>query len=165
MTLKEDLLNEIEETRVRYHRLLDAIPESEYARQSGNEAWTVGDALYHLTLGPRAIAFEAWMILHARGLYQFWMRHFPLEWFHRLNARFARSDARRWSRAKLGSAYENAHAALRSALTRTREEDLARSATYPAGLEVLLAGEVSLERLFRYAQAHFEAHAAQIDRR
>jgi hypothetical protein len=163
MTLKDDLLQEIEETRGRFQQLLDSIPESDYPRQSGNSAWTVGNVLYHVTLGPRAIVFEAWMILHARGLYQFGMRHFPSEQFNRINAKFARRDARRLSRAGLAKAYENAHAALRSALMRVREQDFTRSVIYPIDLEPMIAGEVSVERLFRYAKAHFEAHAEQIN--
>jgi uncharacterized damage-inducible protein DinB len=162
MTLKDELLAEIEETRERFLKFLDSIPESEYTRQSGNAAWTVGDVLYHVTLGPRAIVFEAWMMIHVRGLYQFGMRHFPSEQFNRINAKFARRDARQLSRAGLAKAYQNAHTALRSALRRVREQDFARSVIYPANLEPMIAGEVSVERLFRYAKAHFEAHAEQI---
>ncbi len=162
MTLKEDLLKEIEETRARFLQLLESIPESEYARPSGNAAWTVGDALYHLTLGPRAIAFEAWMIVHARGLFQFGMRHFPSKWFNRVNAQFARRDARRLSRAGLAKAYENAHAGLRSVLRRMREEDFARSVVYPNEFVAELAGAVNTERLIHYVKGHLEVHAAQI---
>jgi hypothetical protein len=163
MALKDDLLKEIEETRERFQQLLDSIPESDYPRQSDNSAWTVGDVLYHVTLGPRAIVFEAWMIIHARGLYQFGMQHFPSEQFNRINAKFARRDARRLSRAGLGNSYENAHAALRFALMQVREQDFARSVIYPTGLEPMIAGEVSVERLFHYAKNHFEAHAEQIN--
>ena len=165
MTLKDDLLKDIEETRGRFHALLDSVPESEYTRQSGNAAWTVGDVLYHVALGPRAIVLEGWMIVHARRLFQFVMRHFPSKGFNRANAWFGRREPRRLNRAGLGNAYENGHAALRSALMRMREQDFARSVVYPADLEAMLAGEVSVERLFRYAKDHFEAHAAQIIRR
>ena len=165
MTLKNDLFKDIEETRKRFHQLLDSIPESEYARQSGNAAWTVGNVLYHVTLGPRAIVFEVWMIVHARGLYQFGMLHFPSRWFNRVNAWFGRREPRQLSRAGLGNAYENAHTALRSALRRTREQDFARSVVYPAELVAELAGKVSVERLFRYTKWHFEVHEGQIQQR
>jgi hypothetical protein len=141
LTLKNDLLKKIEETRGRFQQLLDSIPESDYVPQSGNAAWTVGDVLHHVTLGPRAIVFEAWMMLHARGLYQVGMRHFPSEWFNRVNAKFARREARRLSRAGLENSYENAHPALRSALMRVREQDFARSLAHPADLEPMIAGE------------------------
>ena len=39
MTLKDKLLAELEKARTDYLRLLESIPESEYSRPSGNEAW------------------------------------------------------------------------------------------------------------------------------
>ena len=99
MTLQDELLTEIEDTRARFLQFLDSIPEAEYSRLSGNEASTVGEELYHVTLGPRAIALEVWMILHARGLFQFGLRYLPARWFNRINAWFARRDTRRFRRA------------------------------------------------------------------
>jgi hypothetical protein len=43
-----------------------------------------------------------------------------------------------------------------------READLTRSVQYPDSFVMELAGEVTVERLFRYIRLHFEIHASQI---
>ena len=162
MASREDLFTILETTQEDYMRLLESIPESDYAGPSSNEAWTVGDLLFHITLGPRAVALEVWMILHARGLFQLAMNLFPSRAFNRVNAWFGRRDARRLTRSGLASRYEKGHAALRSVLRRAREQDLARSVVYPQKFVAELAGEVTVERLVRYAQDHVKVHAGQI---
>ena len=162
VSLKDELLDEIEGTRQRFLQLLDTIPEENYALPSENPAWSVGDVLFHLTLGPRALAFEMWMLIHANGVFQWELRILPTRAFNRINAWFARRDAHRLSRAGLRKAYENAHAALRSVLKRVREQDFARSVVYPTDFVPELACEVDVERLARYVKVHFEVHSMQI---
>ncbi|MEW5940727.1 MAG: DinB family protein [Chloroflexota bacterium] len=164
MTHKDELLSEIEETRERFLYFLESIPEAEYARPSDNPAWTVGDVLYHVTLGPWALAFELWVFVHAHGLFQFAMKIFPSRLFNRVNAWFARKDARRLERAEMAKTYERGHARLRAVLEKVREKDLSKSVTYPAEFVSELAGEVNVERLVHYVTGHFELHAAQIQR-
>lgn len=147
-------------TRERFRALLDSIPESEYELPTDNPAWTVGDILFHITLGPRALAFEIWMIVHARGFFQFVMAHFPSRLFNRVNAWFGRRS--RVSRQGLLKAYEAGHAIIRSRLRRTREEDFSKSVVYPASFVAEIAGEVTVERLFRYVKGHFEVHEAAL---
>ena len=150
-------------TREKFLALLDSIPESDYSLPTDNPAWTVGDVLYHITLGPHALSFEIWMIIHARGLFQFGMNIFPTKFFNKVNASFARRG-NRINRQMLIKAYEAGHASVRSSLRRTREEQMKLSVVYPADLEAMLAGEVTVERLFHYVKNHFEAHANQIKR-
>ena len=158
---KRELEDELERTYERFVMLVESIPESDYALPTDTQGWKVGDLLFHITLGPRALALEIWMILHARGLFQFGMRHFPSRMFNRVNALFGR-QGKRVSRQGLLNAYGNAHAVIRSRLRRTREEDLTHSVIYPAEFVAELAGEVTVERLFRYVKGHFEAHAGQL---
>lgn len=159
---KESLLATLERAREEYLRLLESIPESDYCKPSSNEAWTVGDVLFHITLGPSALALEAWMILHARGLFQLAMNVFPSRTFNRVNAWFARRDVRGLSRAGLAKKYESGHAALRSVLMRARDENLAHSVVYPDEFVAELAGTVTVERLVRYALGHVQLHAGQV---
>jgi len=162
--IKTKLVNEIRETREKFFALLDSIPESDYSLPTDNPAWTVGDVLYHITLGPHALAFEVWMIIHARWLFQIGMNTFPSKFFNRVNARFARRG-NRINRQMLIKAYEAGHASVRSSLRRTREEQMKLSVVYPADLEEMLAGNCSVERLFHYVKDHFEVHANQIKSR
>jgi hypothetical protein len=155
------LEQEMEETRERFLALLNSIPEADYNLPTDNPAWSVGDILYHITLGPQALALEIWMIIHARGLFQFTMRHFPSNLFNRVNARITR-QGKRVTRTKLIQLYESAHAGLIARLHQTREEDLNKSVIYPAEMEAMLAGETSVEKLFHYVKDHFEAHKNSI---
>ncbi|MBK8617770.1 MAG: DinB family protein [Anaerolineales bacterium] len=163
MTLKQDLAQELHETHERFLALVNSIPEADYALPTDNPEWTVGDVLYHITLGPQALSFEIWMIIHARGLFQLGMNTFPSKFFNQINARFARRG-NRINRQMLIEAYEAGHAGIRSRLRRTREADMQKSVVYPADLEALLAGECSVERLFHYVKDHFEAHQGQLKR-
>jgi hypothetical protein len=158
------LEQEMEATREQFLALLASIPESAYSLPTDNSAWTIGDILYHLTLGPKALILEIWMILHARGLFQFALNHFPSKTFNRLNARFSRRS-NNVTRAKLIELYEAAHTNVLATLRKTREEDLSKSVVYPAELEAMLAGETSVEKLFHYVKNHFEAHRASIRRK
>jgi hypothetical protein len=121
----------------------------------------VGDILFHITLGPQALALEVWLTLYARGIYQLAMRYFPSRTFNRLNAWFG-NRKRRISRQGLIKAYGQSHAVIKSRLRRVREEDLAASVVYPVDYVSDLAGEVSVERLFRYVKGHFEAHEREL---
>lgn len=163
MTLKQNLGHELQETHEKFLALLESIPEADYALPTDNPAWTIGDMLYHITLGPRALTLELWMIIHFRGLFHFGMKFFPSKLFNRLNALFARRGTR-INRQVLRRTYEAGHAGIRSMLRRTKEQDFSKSVTYPAEFVSELGGEVSVERLFRYAQEHFEIHRQQLKR-
>ena len=155
---KTELEQELDETHRRFVALVESIPESEYPLPTDNPAWTVGDILFHITLGPRALALEAWMTIHATGLYNLLMRHFPSRFFNSVNAWFGSGRSQRVSRQRLLKAYGKAHAVIKSRLRRAREEDLLITAVYPLDYVSDLKGEVSVERLFRYVTGHFEEH-------
>lgn len=161
MGLKEELANELETTRQNFHHLLDSIPEALYVHPSENPAWTIGDVLYHLTLGSPAIRFEIWMIRHASGIYQLLLNDTISRLFNRINALFARRG-QRVTRQRLIKAYEAGHAGLVSSLRRMQAEDFARSVNYPEAFISELAGVATIERLFRYIKLHFDIHAGQI---
>lgn len=154
---KADLEKELDETHRRFFALVESIPEADYPLPTENPAWTVGDILYHITLGPRALALEIWVTIHAGGLYNLLMRHFPSRFFNSVNAWFG-NRRRRISRQSLLKAYGRAHTVIKSRLRRTREEDLLKTAVYPLDYVSDLKGEVSVERLFRYVTGHFEEH-------
>ena len=161
MTLREEVARELETTRQDFHHLLDSVPEASYHHPSLNPAWTIGDVLYHITLGPPALRFEIWMIRHAHGLFQLAMNDLTSNIFNRVNAVFARRP-KRITRQSLLKAYEAGHAGMMSSLKRTREDEFQKSIRYPKSFVAELAGEVTVESLFRYVRGHFEIHAEQI---
>jgi len=161
MDIKENLTREMENTLQNFHHLLDSVPETFYDHLSSNPAWTISDVLYHITLGPPALRFEIWMILHARGLFQLFLNDFIAGIFNRINAMFAQRP-KRITRQGLTKAYEAGHAGLVSSLNRLNEDNLRKSVIYPKSLVPEIAGEVSVEKLFHYVTEHFEIHANQI---
>ena len=161
---KQEIEQELDETQRRFIDLVESIPESDYSLPSDNPAWTVGDILFHITLGPRALALEIWMTIYAAGLYNLLMRHFPSRFFNSVNAWFGSGRSTRVNRQSLLKAYGEAHAVIKSRLKRTREEDLAKTAVYPLDYVSDLKGKVSVERLFRYVTGHFEEHERALRR-
>ena len=163
MNLKEELAQEMEITRKNFHHLLDSVPEALYHHPSSNPAWTIGGVLYHITLGPSALRFEIWMIRYARWLFQIAMNDATAYIFNRINKLFARNP-KRITRQMLKNTYEAGHTGLMSSLKRIRENDFQKSVIYPASFVPELAGEVSIERIFRYVTEHFDIHAEQINK-
>lgn len=162
---KLELEQQLEETHRRFIALVESIPETDYDLPTDNPAWKVGDILFHITLGPRALALEIWLTIHVSGLYNFAMRHFPSRLFNWVNAWFGSGRSARVSRQGLLKAYGQAHAVIKSELRRAREADLIKTAVYPLDYVSDLKGEVSVERLFRYVTGHFEEHEAALRRR
>jgi len=163
VTLKEELAKELEAARLGFHQLLDSVPEAFYHHPSLNPAWTIGDVLYHITLGPPAIRLEIWMIRRTRGLFQLAMNNLTSSIFNKANALFARRPKRITSQSLL-KAYEAGHAGMISSLRWTRKDEFQKSVRYPESFVRELAGEVTVERLFRYVKGHFEIHAEQIQK-
>lgn len=159
--IKEELAGEMETTRRDFHHLLDSVPETSYNHPSLNPAWTIGDVLYHITLGPFALRFEIWMICRARWLFQRGLNSVTAGIFNRANALFARRP-KQVTRQSLLKSYETGHAGLMSSLKRKEETDFTKSVTYPKSFVAELSGEVNVERLFRYTKGHFDVHAEQI---
>jgi len=161
MGVREQLAEEMESARRGFHHLVDSVPESAYSHPSDNPAWTIGDVLYHITLGPPALQFEIWMIRYFPRVYPLVMNRVVTNLFNRVNAIFT-GRPKRINRQMLIQAYENGHAGLVSRLNRMRDTDFQRSVMYPPEFVSDLAGTVSVERLFHYVKGHFDAHKAEI---
>lgn len=164
MGVREQLAEELEAARAGFHHLVISVPERAYSHPSDNPAWTIGDVLYHITLGPPALQFEIWMIRHVPGIYPLVMNPFVTNLFNRINAIFT-GRPKRIHRQMLIQAYEKGHAGLVSSLNRMGEEDFQRSVIYPPEFVSDLAGTVSIERLFHYVKGHFDAHEAEVQKK
>lgn len=161
MTLLDELQGEMEATRRAFHSLLDEVPDEALDLPSDNPAWTVRQVLYHMSIAPRMLVADARLLTGNPRLYQPLLRLFPARLFHFLNERLTRRGARGLDRAGLRRAYDDAHAKALHALQSCAGGDFHRPVAYP-DWDPLLAGNVDLERLFRYVRRHFEAHAPQV---
>jgi uncharacterized damage-inducible protein DinB len=158
---KAALRREMEETRLAFHALLDEIPDAALDRPSDNPAWTIRQVLYHMSLAPRLLGADVKLIVRQNWLVRLAPKLVPRRLFNWGNARLTRWQGGRKDRRQLAAEYDRAHASAVKALDGVTEAQLAMSLIYP-DWDPLLAGEVTLERLFHYVRDHFEQHAAQI---
>ncbi|MDL1912697.1 DinB family protein [Chloroflexi bacterium CFX6] len=164
MSLKEELVREMETTRRDFHHLLDSVPEAFYRLPSDNPAWTVGEVLFHMSLAPRFLTADLRLLLGQAWMARIVGALIPKSLFDRLNEYFTKRWAsRNMTREKLRRAYDTAHENALRALEKLREEDFGKSLEYP-NYDELLSGVVSVEKLYRYITIHFHAHAEQIRR-
>jgi hypothetical protein len=161
VSVRQQLNQEMEDTRLAFHRLLDQVPPEAYRLASDNPAWTIGEVLYHMSLAPRLIGTDVRMISGQGRLSQLIPRLVPRSLFDWLNVWVTRFGARNISREHLARSYDQAHAAASRALASISDDDFGKSLNYP-GWDPLLSGEVTLHRLFSYIKLHFDAHAEQI---
>jgi hypothetical protein len=161
MGRKEEIFTELESTRREFHLLVASVPVESYRSPSANSAWTIGDVLYHITLGPPAIRAEVWMIRYADWLFSAVLNNGTARIFNWGNALFARHP-KQISPQILIKSYENGNSGLLTSLKGIRNADFDKSIHYPDSFVKELAGIVTVERLFRYIKLHFEIHASQI---
>ena len=161
MSTKEVLRQEIEETKVRFHELLDFVPDEAFSLPSDNPAWTVGEVLYHMSIAPRNLGKDVKMIMGQSWLYRLFPKIMPKALFNWGNKHLTRYGARQLSREFLARKYDEAHNLTIKALDSLDETDFTKHVEYP-DWDPMLSGDVTLERLFHYIKAHFESHDAQI---
>jgi DinB superfamily len=162
MTVKEELMLEMESTRRDFHHLLDSVPEAIYHHPSDNPAWTIGEVLFHISLAPRFLTADLRMLIGQAWVSKLIGILIPKSIFDKLNEHFTRQWAsRNMTREKLGRAYDKAHNNAIHALENLNEDDFSKSLEYP-NYDELLTGVVTVEKLYRYITIHFRVHAEQI---
>jgi uncharacterized damage-inducible protein DinB len=161
MTTRAELREEIEATRARFHALLDEVPDDALSAPSDNPAWTIGEVLFHMSVAPRLMVTDVGAIRNHPVMVGAVARIIPQEAFDLWNKVYTREAGKRKDRRALADAYHAATDGILETLAELDDADLARRAIYP-GWDPLLAGEVTLERLFHYVHEHFETHEAQL---
>jgi hypothetical protein len=161
MATREELREEIEATRVRFQALLDEVPEDALTAPSDNPAWTIGEVLFHMSVAPRLMVADVGAIRKHPAMVGAVAGIVPQDVFDLWNKVYTREAGKRKDRAALAKSYDTATDRILDTLAKLEEADLARTAVYP-GWDPLLAGEVSLERLFHYVCDHFETHEAEL---
>jgi hypothetical protein len=161
MSIKEELRAELIQTHKAYHDLLADVPDEAFSKHSDNPAWTIGEVLFHMSLAPRFVVTDLRMIISRPWLAKIFAVLVPIPVFNRLNEFFTRYWSRNLNRKFLAEQYDTAHRRALNSLERLQEADFEKSLTYP-GYDPLLAGTVTVERLYRYMKLHFDVHAGQI---
>jgi uncharacterized damage-inducible protein DinB len=162
MNTREELRQEIMETRRRFHQLLERVPDEAFHLPSTTPEWTIGEVLYHMSLAPRFLTTDIKFIFGQSWFYRLLIRLVPKRLFDSLMVRLTRYGARHLSRQFLAKEYDKAHALTLAALDMVADEDFGKSILYP-DWDPQLSGQVTLERLFHYVTVHFDWHAAQVE--
>ena len=159
MNLKKELTLELESTHSEYIQFVTSIPVEFYEHSSSNPAWSIGDILYHIALGPRAILVETWMVRHAGWLLGTVLNNQTARIFNRGNALLVHQHIRITPQFLI-RVYGHGHAGLLNSLEKMPDADFNKSVRFPDSFVTELAGIVTVERLFRYIKLHFEIHAS-----
>ena len=161
MSIREELYEEIESTKIEFHKLLNSIPVEAYNLPSDNPDWNVGEVLYHMSIAPRMIGADVKMITGQSWFYRLFIRIMPKSLFNWLNKVLTRYGARNGTPEFLAQVYNKAHNITLKALAEVTDADFEKKLQYP-DWDPMLSGEVTLERLFHYIKRHFDSHAEQL---
>ena len=141
MPTKTEYIHALKETHRKFNKFLGTIPESNYSLPSDNTAWTIGEVLHHITLGPQIVGVEIKLMINRPRLFQFFMRYFPLGLINLINAFYARKQAKPTNKEEMRKAYHLSHLSLLNELRSVKEEDLQKTIVFPA-LEPTITGTV-----------------------
>ena len=83
--LREQILIELESTRVAFHELLNEISAEDLTKPSLNPAWNIAEMLYRMRLAPRNLLSDVRLIRNFK-----WVPKLPAGPFNRLNIYFTR---------------------------------------------------------------------------
>jgi hypothetical protein len=145
-----------------FRALVAAIPSQALDLPSRNPAWTVREVLFHMSLAPRFMFADVRMIIAHRLLARFVSRFFPQRLFNWLNKVYTARRGQTLSPDALLEEYERGHRTAIRTLSLVSDGDLDETFIYP-DWEPLLAGEITLERLFHYIKEHFQIHAQDLE--
>jgi hypothetical protein len=170
LSIREEIREELETTRARFHNILDSLSEQDLKKQSLNAGWTNGEILAHMTFGfividvllpmarlwgrlPKGSSKWFASLLNAfTGLFN---------WFNMLGAR---GQAKFFTHPRIGKIYDRAYFSLVKKLDSTRDDEWEHGMYYPTKWDATFDEFMTLEKLFHYPIAHFNFHAEQISR-
>jgi hypothetical protein len=145
----EEIRRDLEHTRTAFHELANSLTAEDFKKKTANDAWSVGQLMWHLAWGAQFATVGADAL---RGKRQFappqslfnWLN----PWITRLGARGANADS-------VTKKYEESHAKALAALDGISDEDLAKTVKP-------LYEEVTVADAFQIPPRHFEEHSTDI---
>ena len=168
--IREELRQELETTRAKFHSLLASLSEGDFQKQSLNLGWTNGEILAHMTFGFMVInvllrmarlwgrlpngssKWFAWLLNSFTGIFN---------WFNMLGAR---GQGKVSTHRRLGKIYDNVHFSLLKKMNSINDNEWERGMYYPTKWDSNFDKFMTLEKLFHYPVTHFNFHLKQISR-
>jgi mycothiol maleylpyruvate isomerase-like protein len=168
--IREEITKELDTTHAEFHRLLAALSEEDFQRQSLNPGWTNGEIVAHMTFGfivvnvllPMA---RLWGRL-PKGSSKWFagLLNSFTGFFNWINALGARGQGRVFTRRRIGKIYDGTYFSLLGKVNSIKEQEWERGMYYPTKWDSNFSEFMTLEKLFHYPVIHFNVHLEQIAR-
>jgi hypothetical protein len=146
---KEAVRAELEETRRRYHELLQSLSPEDMKKPSANRAWKVGQLMWHLGFGLNFIAGSVDQCRKGKG------QNPPQALSDFVNIWITRIGSRGATPEKVAAKYDAAHKKAIAALDTVKDDDWAKGSRQ-------FGTYYTVETTFQTAKSHFEEHRGDI---
>jgi hypothetical protein len=162
------IVNEMDQARQTFHRLLDQATDTSLRRKSNGTKWTNEQLLFHMLFGyliTRALLIL--VLIFGRlpdGASKAFAQlldaiHGP---FHLINYLGSCAGARVIPYSHMRGRFDEVIAALERSLERERDSTLRRGMHYPTTWDPFFTAYMTLADLYRYPTQHFNYHRKQL---
>lgn len=154
--IKEGFRQELEETRLAYHTLLEELDDNVLDQPSVNPAWNIGQVLYHITTAHQFLPQDVRIFRGGRMIT-------PPDWlFNFINVWFTRLSSLRRDRRSLASLYDKRHRTVLKTLEGIQDDEWGITADPAERKGFLGGGMATLADMFHYLSTHYYEHEADI---
>src|SRR5215216_2286965 len=166
--IREEIRQEIETSRAKFHLLLNSLSERDFQKQSLNPGWTNGEILAHMTFGFIVINVllpmaHFWGRLPKGSSKWFaWLLNSFTSIFNWFNMLGARGQGKVFTRERIGKIYDRVYFSLLKKVNSIKDDEWNRGMYYPTKWDSNFNEFMTLEKLFHYPVTHFNFHMEQI---
>ena len=168
--MKENIRNELETARAKFHAILDSFSEADFRQQSLNPGWTNGEILAHMTFGFMIVDVllpmtRLWGKLPRGTSKPFaWILNVFTGLFNWINALGARGQGKVLTQKRIGKIFDRVYFSLLKKINSIKDDEWERGMYYPTKWDANFDKFMTLEKLFHYPVVHFNFHLKQIAR-
>ena len=146
---REAIRAELEETRAKYHELMNSLSDEDWSKKSANPAGNVRQLMWHLGWAGGFTASGVEACRKGTGTNPpNWITDIANTWITRIGSRGAK-------RQSLGEKYDAAHQKVLASLEGVQDDEWQKGAR-------VFNREMTIEKTFRDMSEHFKEHEADI---
>jgi hypothetical protein len=165
---RQDLVDELEQARLTFHRLLEQATPADLRRASRGTRWTNEQLLFHMLFGYLIVrALRPLVKGFGRlpdGVSRTYARLLNLanRPFHVINYWGLRGGAKVFRGARMGRLMDRVIASLQRHVGEESDAALARQMHFPIRWDPFFTDTMTLADVYHYATQHFEHHGEQL---
>lgn len=165
---KKAIRLELENTRSRFHKILNSLSKEDWYKKSQFPAWTNGELLFHMAFGfiilstlINLVLFWARLPRSFSKLFAGFLNFFTdaFEWIDVLGPHIG---AKIFSYQSIGRKYDRVHFSILRKLKSIKEDDWQKGMYYPTKWDPLFSEYMTVEAVFHYITHHFDYHLKQM---